>query len=672
MLSERRFHTVVEQAGDAMFVTDIAGNILDVNRATSSQTGYSTEELLQKKLKEIDSYYDEAQLQSLFQSLQYGNSITIESKHSRKDGSTYPAEVRIGLLEMGKTKLLLSFARDITERLRAEESLRRSEEKFRYIYNNAPVSIWDEDFSELKTEVDKIMLDCNDFEVYLNENPDFVTSAIKMIKFNDVNFYTLHMYKAKSKEEIFDNFDKIIGSNTESGIKNLLIALANNQKSLMTETLNYAFDGTSINIILNINFPESIEDYNRVLVTKTDITLQKMAEKELLASKEKAETLNNAKNQFLATISHELRTPLNGILGFSQILSEEDLETESLEMAQMINKSGQRLLKTVNQILDLTRIEANKYEFTFEILDFIPIISEVCHRFQDMALQKNLFLKTTISHDKLFSKLDETLFSGVIGNLIDNAIKYTNRGGINIDISANRQNGILWAVIEIKDSGIGIAEDKLDVIFEEFRQASEGYGRNFEGTGLGLSITKKYIELMNGSISVSSEIEKGSVFTVIFPAALSKEEITENKINNITPASYSFKTIDAVNGEEMSLVLLVEDEKVSQSVTVMALKKFCQVDIAASGEIALEKAKLKKYDLVLMDINLGRGLTGLETAVELKKIDGYSEVPIIALTAYAMRGDKEEFLAQGCSDYLSKPFDINELVSKVKKNLNLS
>jgi CheY-like chemotaxis protein len=104
----------------------------------------------------------------------------------------------------------------------------------------------------------------------------------------------------------------------------------------------------------------------------------------------------------------------------------------------------------------------------------------------------------------------------------------------------------------------------------------------------------------------------------------------------------------------------------------MALKKFCQVDIAASGEIALEKAKLKKYDLVLMDINLGRGLTGLETAVELKKIDGYSEVPIIALTAYAMRGDKEEFLAQGCSDYLSKPFDINELVSKVKKNLNLS
>lgn len=397
----------------------------------------------------------------------------------------------------------------------------------------------------------------------------------------------------------------------------------------------------------------------RYLAVEEDISEKKKMIDELITAKDKAEEMNRLKSNFLSNMSHELRTPLNGILGYASILTSSLEDQEFTEMAQTIYTSGKRLSETLNLILDLSKAETEKLEVAGKIMDVASMVKSIINSFSADAERKNLVLESVTKAEEVHALLDENLFERAIGNLIRNAIKFTEKGKITVEVGKELYQRENWIYIKVKDTGIGIPEDKINLIWEEFRQASEGMARNFEGTGLGLTISKRIIEIMKGKVTVESKVGLGSIFTVMFPTSeytLQFDEAPSTKTQLIQKPK---ETVNKVLVPKV--VLYVEDDLINQNVVQLYLREVCRVETARDGQTALQMAAEMQYDLILMDINLGFGMDGLAVTKELRKMSRYAETPIVAVTAYAMESDKKEFLTGGCSHYLSKPFDKEEL-----------
>lgn len=391
-----------------------------------------------------------------------------------------------------------------------------------------------------------------------------------------------------------------------------------------------------------------------------DITESKQAEEVLIRAKEKAEEMNRIKTNFFSNMSHELRTPLIGILGFSEILKEQlTMDSEKEEMVDQIHKGGTRLLETLNLVLNIAKIEEEKIEVDFKEKDIIPILQEVTKLYQGAAIKKNIHLTFYASTNNINCRIDENLFRNIFNNLINNAIKFTHKGSITITAQSKADR----AVIRVADEGEGIAKGRQAIIWDEFRQASEGFGRRYEGTGLGLTIAKKFTEIMNGKISVISEVGRGSIFIVELPLlhVVQPEEIrTDDEAIQSSRESYKPET-------NRKKLLYVEDDDISRNFVTIILKNEFEVDLAESGTEGLSKIRDKKYDLILVDINLERGMNGIEFTKQMRQITGCKDIPVIAVTAYAMPGDKEKFVKQGMTDYISKPFLKNEMIDMIKR-----
>jgi PAS domain S-box-containing protein len=394
------------------------------------------------------------------------------------------------------------------------------------------------------------------------------------------------------------------------------------------------------------------------LAVKEDITAKKNFEVELKAAKDKAEEMNRLKSIFLANISHELRTPLIGIIGYAETLHNEIENPEFKEMAHTLLKSGMRLKETLNLLLDLSHIEADRLEISLLPKNLTQIILEKIKVYHFSAQEKGLQFQIIIKEENLYVKIDENMFAQVIDNLFNNAIKYTNKGEISILLDKTEENNKHFARIIVRDSGIGIPAHSLNLIFEPFRQVSEGLSRTFEGMGLGLTITKRFIEIMGGNVSVKSEVGKGTEFIVQLP--LSQDEDFQMKLEDEVRADVPNNT-SFHKYKYSSEILLIEDDEPTANIIKIYLNDICRTDWANTGETAIDMIKKKDYSVVLVDINLGMGMDGLETIKEMKKINGYKNIPIIAVTAYAMHGDREKFLKQGCTHYISKPFEKKEI-----------
>jgi PAS domain S-box-containing protein len=399
-----------------------------------------------------------------------------------------------------------------------------------------------------------------------------------------------------------------------------------------------------------------------------DITQRKENEKQLIEQREIAEEASRLKSSFLANMSHELRTPMFGILGYSEILMETEVDPDKKTMLQTIFQSGTRLLETLNLILDLSKIEADKIEIKFDEVDVVRTINETIVLFSKAAENKKLTLSFETAVDYLILKIDERLLREALNNLVNNAIKYTPSGSVNVLLDVESHFAEKFAVIKVVDTGIGIAEESRALIFEEFRQVSEGFNRSFEGAGLGLSITKKFIEKMNGQIFVESELNVGSTFVLRFPL---KEEATKKVFKQI-PVTEKDSIIITPPAEIQPSILVVENDEINQSIITLYLKNRYTVDIVSSGEQALEAIKNKQYSVLLMDINLGRGMNGLEATQIIRKHSNYKEIPIIAVTAFAMSGDRQEFISKGCSHYIAKPFGKEEILQLLQKVVKLN
>jgi len=399
-------------------------------------------------------------------------------------------------------------------------------------------------------------------------------------------------------------------------------------------------------------------DNDKILSIVRDITDRNKIMEELIREKERAEEMNKIKTNFLANMSHELRTPLHGILGFAQVMMQAAEDRYFKEIATTIYKSGTRLMETLNLILNLSKIESEKIEVRIKTVKIDNIINEVFSLFEIVAKEKNIYLRKVFSKSNIFAKVDEKLLRDTLNNIVNNAIKFTKAGGATIELNSDDKD----LLISVVDTGIGIPKSMQKIIFEEFRQQSEGLSRSFEGTGLGLTISKKYTELMGGKIFIESEHGVGSKFSIYIPDVITKsgkaDAIKQEKVKTV-PASLVNKKIKNI--------LLVENDFVSAELIIMFLKNLYEVDLVEEGPEALSSVKGKKYDVILMDINLGEGMTGLEVTRKIRKIEGYSDIPIVAVTAFAMEGDEEEFMQSGCTHYLSKPFEKDDIINLLQK-----
>lgn len=394
------------------------------------------------------------------------------------------------------------------------------------------------------------------------------------------------------------------------------------------------------------------------IAIKQDISEKKKSEEELIKAKEKAEEMNRVKSYFLANMSHELRTPLVGILGYSELMMTIATDENIKEMAQVVNVSGNRLLETLNLILSLSKQESENILPEYSDVDIKGIINEVVTLFKKNAEKKNIDIIVKTSDDIVNFRTDARMMRDMLNNLVNNSIKYSSKGPVIIECFKDNSD----LVLRVKDNGIGIPNEKLDVIFEPFRQVSEGLGRSFEGTGLGLTLVKKFVDTLNGSISVYSELDAGTEFIIKLPVVKGKKVIQTPTVNfaNDVPGCFN-------KGTEK--ILVIEDDNISWELAKSILKENFDVDNAKNSEEAIKKVKLIRYDLILLDINLGEGINGIELLSIIRNYNHYKNIPVIAVTAFAMDNDRAEFLDSGVNYYISKPYKKVELLNLINQAL---
>ena len=385
--------------------------------------------------------------------------------------------------------------------------------------------------------------------------------------------------------------------------------------------------------------------------TITDITERKKMESDLIRSKEKAEESDRLKTAFLTNMSHEIRTPMNGILGFLELLNTKNLDDNSRQQyMQVVNLSGQRLLDTINDIIEISKIEAGENELKITTVAISEIFKYYIDFFLPQAKQKGLSLSIAgqFSDNKIVVETDKYKLESIISNLLKNALKFTSRGTIQLGNYIENESLVFY----VKDTGRGIPADKIDAIFKRFIQAETGLNRSYEGSGLGLTIAKAYIQLMGGKIWVESEVDKGSTFYFSIPYKLKSEKIDLPVDKNEPDENiFSGKTI-----------LVAEDDDTSfQYLEVILKQKNILLLRAKNGKEAIKMVMQNEdISIVLMDLKMPE-MDGLEATKEIRKFN--KTIPIIAQTAFALSGDKEMSLQTGCNAYISKPIKSSELFS---------
>ncbi len=384
---------------------------------------------------------------------------------------------------------------------------------------------------------------------------------------------------------------------------------------------------------------------------------KQIKEREIVMAMEATEAASKAKESFLANVSHEIRTPMNGIIGLTQLIQKSKLDEKQSQYITAIKQSSEHLLVIINDLLDFSKIVAGQMEFENIEFDLSSLLYNINQTYGNRALDKGIYLHSDVE-ENIPKKLlgDPVRLNQILVNLVGNSIKFTEDGGVTIRIKClEKKNNSINLRFSIDDTGIGIPADKTETIFESFKQADKDTARKYGGTGLGLSIVKKILDAQNGKIWIESEPGKGSSF--IFD--LTFEIPNTEKI--IATTTITYHQLNGVN------ILLAEDNMVNQLLANDLIAEWgAQIDIADNGEIAVNKFRQKKYDLILMDVQMPV-VNGLEATEIIRKYsdESISKIPIIAMTANAIKGDNEKCFSAGMNDYITKPFKPLDLNNKI-------
>lgn len=523
--------------------------------------------------------------------------------------------------------------RDVTDRKNAEIKHQKSEENYRLIAENSSDIIWTMD---------------------LYGNYHYVSPSV----------FNMLGYTAE------ENMKQIITDNLEP--ESLKYAV---------ELINYAIENISNKITIE---PHTIElqqrhkngsivwtevvispiyendNFKYFLGVTRNISNRKKIEEDLIAAKEKAEESDRLKSAFLANMSHEIRTPMNGILGFLELIKTLDLSSDTRDnYFEIIEKSGQRLLDTINDIIEISKIESNQIPTQYSDFDLNEILQDQVSFFDQQAKEKGLNLSILQNSNYISTPIhsEKNILNGIITNLIRNAIKFTNNGSIEIAYKIQDQE-ICFC---IKDTGIGIPKDKTEEIFNRFTQVNIHNTRPYEGSGLGLSIVKGYLQMINGRIWVESELGVGSSFFFNIPHIAASSDYSGSSNNqSLSDLNFDFSSIN---------ILLAEDDAIS-SYLIKEIVRHYNINLTHVNN-GLECIKTLQerndFSLILMDIKMPY-MDGIETTLKIRETD--KNIKIIALTAYALDGDKEKAIEAGCDDFITKPVDQYKLIETIIKAKN--
>jgi PAS domain S-box-containing protein len=618
--SEQKYRLLYDNNPHSMWVYDSESlRFLTVNNAAINKYGYSKEEFLSMTINDIRPPEDIYGLLKSFSKTKNELQRISYGRHKLKDGTIINVEVHSHSIEYDSKNARLVLANDITDRLKAEQELL----KLSRAVEQGPTSVI-------------ITNEAGDIE-YVNQ------------KFCEISGY--------SKEEVIGKNPRIWKSGKHDkkfyeDLWNTVLAGKNWSGEILNKKKNGQLFWQSALISPLVN---NSGDITHFVAIKEDITEKKNMISELIEAKEMAESANNLKDAFIANISHEIRTPLTGILGMSSLIREtfhDNIKKENEELFVGIDLSSKRIIRTVDMILNYSRLQVGKFPVFRKKMEIAPICINLVAEFSKTAKDKSLDLSFQNNCDDANIFADEYSITLAVSNLIDNAIKYTNNGFIQVIVYKEKNEDI---ILDIKDTGIGIGEEYLNKIFEPYLQEQMGYGRAFEGVGLGLALVKKILYLNDAVISIKSKKDKGTTFSINFgkgTKAVEKEPGTVyNSLSPSNPGNW--------------VVLIVEDDALNQLTIKRFIENKYNTIITDSSDEALEILKKNKVDIILMDISIKGKKNGLEFTKDLKASKEFSHIPVVAITAHAFEEDRQNALGSGCDDFLAKPFSKKSLLAMI-------
>ncbi len=626
--SKELFRVVFDNSAVAITVTDKNERVIAWNLFAERLLGMTKEDLFNRPVKELYPLKEWRRIRA-FRIRKKGVLPDMETQIIKKDGSIIEASLSISILKdiEGNITGAIGIIRDITSQKIAERKLRESENKTRIILDNSAAAITLTDGSEQ-------IISWNKF-----------TEQLLGMKRRDL--YMKPVSFLYPKEE----WKKIRAEN----IRNI-----GSRHHLETKVIHK--DGRIIDIDLSINV---LKDANNKIVGSVgimyDITERKQAQEILLQAKIAAEEASSAKTMFLANMSHEVRTPMNAIMGMIDLTLDTSLSEEQKDNLKTAKDAAQNLLVLLNDILDLSRVEAGKITLEDIEINLRNVIHSVCKGLEVLARNKSLELLWSVDTNiPEFLMGDPVRLRQVITNLVNNAIKFTHKGKIEVNVKiASLSNDVASLIFSVSDTGIGIAKDKVNSILEPFPQVDHPTPRRYGGTGLGLTISRRLVEMMGGRIWVESEPWKGSTFYFMATLKISPKDTTTTVASLSAAAPLSEQPSEKIVFQGIR-VLLAEDNPVNQKIATKLLeKRGLTVKATQNGQEAMDCLSKELFDIILMDVQMPV-LDGLEATKLIREDEKQTgrHIPIVAMTAHAMEGDEARCLAAGMDGYISKPIDL--------------